>query len=85
MRNTKRTNGQVVAHLSEREKEVARLACSGLRNKEIARELGISDTTVKLHLHHIYEKLGIATRRQLGAILTASALIRGTGLKHRAP
>ena len=66
MRNTKRTNGKIErAHLSEREKEVARLARSGLRNKEIARELEISDTTVKLHLHHIYEKLGIATRRQL--------------------
>lgn len=43
--------------LSPREGEVLDLIGSGLSNKEIARRLAISDSTVKTHLHHIYLKL----------------------------
>jgi DNA-binding NarL/FixJ family response regulator len=51
--------------LSPREREVHDLACQGLTNKEIAAQLFISDSTVKLHLHHVYDKLGIRSRTAL--------------------
>jgi DNA-binding NarL/FixJ family response regulator len=43
--------------LSPREREVALLVTRGLSNKEIARELGLSHGTVKLHVHSIFLKL----------------------------
>jgi DNA-binding NarL/FixJ family response regulator len=43
--------------LSPREREVALLVARGLANKEIARELGLSHGTVKLHVHSIFLKL----------------------------
>jgi DNA-binding NarL/FixJ family response regulator len=47
--------------LSPREREVARLIARGLANKEIARELGLSHGTVKLHVHSIFLKLRTKT------------------------
>jgi DNA-binding CsgD family transcriptional regulator len=44
---------------------IVRLVRSGLSNKQIARELGIREGTVKQHLHTIYDKLGIASRYKL--------------------
>ena len=49
--------------LTQRESEVARLVLQGLGNKTIARELGVQVGTVKIHLHHIYRKLGVPNRR----------------------
>ena len=43
-----------------------------MRNKEIARELHLCEGTVKMHLHHIYEKLRLGGRTQL-ALSTAGA------------
>jgi DNA-binding NarL/FixJ family response regulator len=43
--------------LTEREQEIFDLIARGLTNKEIARELDISDQTVKTHLHRAYVKL----------------------------
>lgn len=48
--------------LSRREREVMLLAANGLSNKAIARELGVSEGTIKLHLHRIYHKLGVSSR-----------------------
>jgi DNA-binding NarL/FixJ family response regulator len=48
--------------LSERELEVLRLVASGSTNREAARQLFISEATVKTHLLHIYEKLGVRDR-----------------------
>jgi DNA-binding NarL/FixJ family response regulator len=48
--------------LSEREVEVLTLVAQGASNKEIARQLWISDATVKTHLTHIYGKLGVNDR-----------------------
>ncbi|QYJ16385.1 Response regulator protein VraR [Rubrobacter xylanophilus DSM 9941] len=59
--------------LSGREIEVLDLVAQGASNREIARRLWISETTVKTHLLHIYEKLGVADRT---AAVTA-ALRRG--------
>jgi predicted ATPase/class 3 adenylate cyclase/DNA-binding CsgD family transcriptional regulator len=51
--------------LTPAERDVARLACEGLANKEIATRLFVSPRTVQAHLSHIYTKLGIASRVQL--------------------
>jgi DNA-binding NarL/FixJ family response regulator len=51
--------------LSPRETEVVRMVASGLRNKEIAHRLAISEGTVKFYLHTIYEKLQVHGRVEL--------------------
>jgi len=60
--------------LTPRETEVARLVSLGSRNKEIARELDISEGTVKMHLHNLYEKLSVSSRTEL------AILVRDKGL-----
>lgn len=56
-------NGEDV--LSRRERDVANLAATGLRNKEIAQRLGIREKTVKAHLVSIFRKLQLRRRLQL--------------------
>ncbi len=51
--------------LSGRERAVASLARRGLRNKEIADELGLTEGTVKVHLHKVFDKLSIRGRTEL--------------------
>ena len=55
----------VVETLSRREREVYELVCEGLSNGEIARRLFISEGTVKVHVHHVFDKLGIRSRTAL--------------------
>jgi DNA-binding NarL/FixJ family response regulator len=55
--------------ITEREVEVLELLSRGLGNKEMARELFVSEATVKSHLSHIYAKLGVDTRS--GAVAAA--------------
>ncbi len=55
--------------LTEREREVAKVVAAGASNKEIARELGITERTVKAHLTAILDKLGIRDRLQLALIV----------------
>ncbi|MEY2472107.1 MAG: hypothetical protein QOK28_1436 [Actinomycetota bacterium] len=50
--------------LSAREREVLELLATGLANKQIARQLGISDGTVKAHLTRIFQQLGVTDRTQ---------------------
>jgi DNA-binding NarL/FixJ family response regulator len=69
---------QIASHLTSREGEIARLVSRGLRNKEIARGLHLSEGTVKMHLHHIYEKLRLGGRTQL-ALSTTGACARMPG------
>lgn len=59
----------LLAGLSEREREVARLAASGAANKVIARELGITERTVKAHLSSAFEKLHLTDRVQLALLV----------------
>ena len=51
--------------LSVREREVYDLVCLGLSNREIAGKLFISEATVKVHLHHVFDKVGIRSRTAL--------------------
>ena len=53
---------EAASTLTPREIAITRMIGSGLRNKEIADKLSISEGTVKIHLHHIYEKLGLDGR-----------------------
>lgn len=51
--------------LTRRERDVAGLVAAGQRNRTIAAALGISEGTVKMHLHNVYAKLGLESRTQL--------------------
>lgn len=63
------TERGVLANLSRRETEVARLAAAGLANREIAARLYVSVRTVESQLQRAYAKLGIRSRYQLAAAL----------------
>jgi len=69
----KERDGAVVenslAVLTDREREIMRLVSVGLPNKAIARRLNISQGTIKVHLHHIYQKLEINNRTVLAALV----------------
>ncbi len=58
-----------LAALSDRERQVAELAAAGHTNKEIAAELFLSVKTVERHISHIFGKLGVTSRAQLGVAL----------------
>jgi DNA-binding NarL/FixJ family response regulator len=58
--------------LSAREREVVELVVEGLRNKDVAERLGISEKTVKTHLTHVYQRLGVTTRADMIAAFKAS-------------
>lgn len=51
--------------LAPRERQLIGFVRQGLRNKEIANELGVTEGTVKVYLHGIFEKLGVSTRTEL--------------------
>jgi DNA-binding NarL/FixJ family response regulator len=55
----------VALGLTPRELELTELVASGLRNREIAERLSISEGTAKLHLYNVYKKLGVANRVEL--------------------
>lgn len=51
--------------LTPREIEIVKQVAAGLRNQEIAKRLFISEGTVKMHLHNIYQKIGLDSRLKL--------------------
>jgi DNA-binding NarL/FixJ family response regulator len=55
-------------NLTDREISVARLLCTGMPNKVIARTLEIQETTVKVHVRHILKKLHVTNRTQAASI-----------------
>jgi len=63
-----------VAGLTGREAEVARLVASGMSNKKVASDLGIAESTVKLHLHNVFTKLGVTNRTQLSVVVRERGL-----------
>jgi two-component system nitrate/nitrite response regulator NarL len=60
--------GNLLTVLTERERQIMALVSEGLSNKEIGRRLNIADGTIKVHLHHVYQKLEISNRTVLAAL-----------------
>ena len=72
----KLAEGVTRVQLTPRELGTLRLIADGKSNKEIANELGISDRTVKTHLGHLFEKLGVTSRTEAVKIATRRGLVR---------
>lgn len=56
--------------LTKRQREITALIVLGLTNKQIGRELGITEGTVKIHLHAIYQRCGVPNRTALAFLST---------------
>jgi DNA-binding NarL/FixJ family response regulator len=69
-------NAEPLRALTKRRRQVAKLACRGLSNREIAEKLGVIEGTVKVHLHAVYEELNIHSRTKL-AIALMKMQLRG--------
>jgi two-component system, NarL family, response regulator len=63
-------------HLTPRELVTLRLMADGHSNKEIATALSISERTVKTHLGHLFEKLGVTSRTEAVRVATRRGLVR---------
>ena len=63
------------SELSERELEVLQLVARGLSNKEVARAIGRTDETVKIHLKNIFVKLDVADRTEAVTVALTRGLI----------
>ena len=61
----------LVQKLTLRERQITSLIAEGLSNKEIGRQLNLTEGTVKIHLHNIYSKLEVANRTALTALAIA--------------
>jgi two-component system nitrate/nitrite response regulator NarL len=61
--------------LSPREREILRSIARGASNKEIGREFGIAETTVKIHVQHILRKLNVSTRVHAAVIASENGLV----------
>jgi len=72
----KLAEGVTRVQLTPRELATLRLTADGKANKEIASELGISERTVKTHLGHLFEKLGVTSRTEAIKVATRRGLVR---------
>jgi DNA-binding NarL/FixJ family response regulator len=66
---------QAAQLLTAREIEIVKHIAAGMRNLEIAKTLFISEGTVKMHLHNIYQKLGVDSRTKLIRYAREKALV----------
>jgi two-component system NarL family response regulator len=72
----KLAEGVTRVQLTPRELATLRLMADGKSNKEIASALGISERTVKTHLGHLFEKLGVTSRTEAVKVATRRGLVR---------
>jgi two-component system nitrate/nitrite response regulator NarL len=68
------TGDTLLASLSPRERDILRGIARGASNKEIAREHGIAETTVKIHVQHVLRKLDVTSRVHAAVIATEMGL-----------
>jgi two-component system nitrate/nitrite response regulator NarL len=69
------SNELAMASLSPRELDILRGIARGASNKEIAREHGIVETTVKIHVQHVLRKLGVSSRVHAAVMATEQGLL----------
>ncbi|WP_448206252.1 LuxR C-terminal-related transcriptional regulator [Azospirillum sp. sgz302134] len=69
---TSRPSGQILDRLTDRQRDVFQLLLAGHSNKEIARELGVLEGTVKVHVRAIMQKLGVRNRTQVAVVAARS-------------
>ena len=74
----RKRSGLAVDGLTPQEHQVARLAADGHTNSEIGSQLFISPRTAEYHLHKVYSKLGVTSRRSLRAALANAPVAAGT-------
>ncbi len=72
----KLAEGVTRVQLTPREMATLKLLADGKANKEIAAELSISERTVKTHLGHLFEKLGVTSRTEAIKVATRRGLVR---------
>jgi two-component system NarL family response regulator len=72
----KLAEGVTRVQLTPREMATLRLMADGKSNKEIASDLAISERTVKTHLGHLFEKLGVTSRTEAIKVATRRGLVR---------
>ena len=72
----KLAEGVTRVQLTPRELATLRLLADGKSNKEIANTLGIAERTVKTHLGHLFEKLGVTSRTEAVKVATRRGLVR---------
>ncbi len=64
----------LLGQLSPRERDILRGIARGASNKEIGTELGIAETTVKIHVQHVLRKLDVSTRVQAAVLATSAGV-----------
>jgi DNA-binding NarL/FixJ family response regulator len=80
-----RTNGSITGRrsrhggLTEREDAILRAVARGLSNQAIAKELWVTEQTVKFHLHNVYRKLGVKNRTEAARYVFEHGLAEGIG------
>lgn len=67
--------GELSRTLTGRELEIVKMVAQGLRNRAIGQQLSITESTVKVHLHNIYEKLGVQGRMELVLLAQQKGLV----------
>jgi len=72
----KLAEGMARMQVTPRELSALRLMSDGKSNKEIATALGITERTVKTHLGHLFEKLGVTSRTEAVKVATRRGLVR---------
>jgi DNA-binding NarL/FixJ family response regulator len=70
-------NDAVGCVLTPRELEITALVSAGLSNKEVARRLGVTEGTVKAHLHNIYQKARVRNRTALTVCYHGNLFVNG--------